>query len=152
MSGGGSTNTPDMLRLSPSRGPVPPMDWIGRANAGSGLDLRPTGPRKLTRLAWPRDAAVATGAIARPPPRLNYVEESFRVLGRPFSGCPGNGVHRVALGSPRASVSSPVPKLERVEFPAFDLPTVTRAKLHIQRRSLANDVLVPGWSFRYHII
>ena len=49
MSGGGSTNTLDMLRLSPSRGPVPPMDWIGRANAGSGLDLRPTGPRKLTR-------------------------------------------------------------------------------------------------------
>ena len=44
------------------------------------------------------------------------------------------------------------PELERVEFPAFDLPTVTRAKLHIQRRSLANDVLVPGWSFRYHII
>jgi hypothetical protein len=97
-----------MLRPSPSRGPVPPMDWIGRANAGSGLDLRPTGPRKLTRLAWPRDAAVATGAIARPPPRLNYVEESFRVLGRPFSDCLGNGVHRVALGRPRGSVSPPV--------------------------------------------
>ena len=108
MSGGGSTNTPDMLRLSPSRGPVPPMDWIGRANAGSGLDLRPTGPRKLTRLAWPRDAAVATGAIARPPPRLHYVEESFRVLGRPISGCLGNGVHRVGLGSPRGSVAPPV--------------------------------------------
>ena len=112
MSGGGSTNTPDMLRLSPSRGPVPPMDWIGRANAGSALDLRPTGPRKLTRLAWPRDAAVATGAIALPPPRLNYVEESFRVLGRPFSGCLGNGGDHDELGSPRGSVGPPVLKLE----------------------------------------
>ena len=126
MSGGGSTNTLDMLRLSPSRGPVPPMDWIGRANAGSGLDLRPTGPRKLTRLAWPRDAAVATGAIARPPPRLNYVEESFRVLGRPFSDCLGNGVHRVALGRPRGSVSPPFSSLleaaeGRVRFAIFFL-------------------------------
>ena len=58
MSGGGSTNTLDMLRLSPSRGPVPPMDWIGRANAGSRLDLRPTGPRKLTRPAWSPTAAI----------------------------------------------------------------------------------------------
>jgi len=80
----------------------------GGALGYSKLDLRPTGPRKLTRLAWPRDAAVATGAIARPPPRLNYAEESFRVLGRPFSGCPGNGAHRVALGGPRGSVSPPV--------------------------------------------
>ena len=58
LSGGGSTNTLDMLRLSPSRGPVPPMDWIGRANAGSRLDLRPTGPRKLTRPAWSPTAAI----------------------------------------------------------------------------------------------
>ena len=103
------------------------MDWIGRANAGSGLDLRPTGPRKLTRLAWPRDAAVATGAIARPPPRLNYVEESFRVLGRPFSDCLGNGVHRVALGRPRGSVSPPVANVVAARAASADSAVVVEA-------------------------
>ena len=76
LSGARSTKTLDMLLLGPSRRPHAPVDWTGRADAPTRLDLRPPGPRTLTRPTWPEDAAVATGTIARPPPRLNYVHAS----------------------------------------------------------------------------
>ena len=108
LSGARSTKTLDMLLLGPSRRPHAPVDWTGRADARTGLDLRPPGPRTLTRPTWPEDAAVATGTIARPPPRLNYVEESLRMLERPIRNCAPFGGDHDELGSPKGLVSPPL--------------------------------------------
>ena len=97
-----------MLLLGPSRRPHAPVDWTGRADARTGLDLRPPGPRTLTRPTWPEGAAVATGTIARPPPRLNYVEESLRMLERPIRSCAPFGGDHVELEGRPGLVSPPL--------------------------------------------
>ena len=110
LSGARSTKTLDMLLLGPSRRPHAPVDWTGRADAPTRLDLRPPGPRTLTRPTWPEDAAVATGTIARPPPRLNYVEESLRMLERPIRNCPPFGGDHVELEGRPGLVPPPLPE------------------------------------------